>query len=51
LDVLVLNNLREIHCFVKPYLRNQNLPWAFHHMIGIRDEISPAQQKNLKKMQ
>jgi hypothetical protein len=26
LDVLVLNNLREIHCFVKPYLRNQNLP-------------------------
>jgi hypothetical protein len=46
LDVLVLNNLREMHYFVKPYVSKQNSPRAFHHAIGIRDESFPAQQKN-----
>jgi hypothetical protein len=36
-----------IHYFVKPYASDQNLHGAFRHPIGLRDEIFPAQWKNL----
>jgi hypothetical protein len=50
LPKLLTNYPREaIHYFVKPYASDQNLPGVFRHEIGIRDEIFPAQWKNLKK--
>jgi hypothetical protein len=50
LPKLLTNYPREaIHYFVKPYASDQNLPGVFRHVIGIRDEIFPAQWKNLKK--